>query len=202
MKKRVYFDKFDDMKFISHLDLIHFFEKLIIKAQLPIKYTQGFNPRPRLSFANPVSLGTESFDEVMDFELEENLSDEIVFEKLSGIKVLGFKINRVETVLPSDKISIADIFSMAIFEIEGEKSEIDLLDSILNQEIILEKKEKNGKIVERDLKEKVKKVSRLNKNKIEVYLVNGSPNSFLNIAGIKLWNVSIKKLGYKLEGVS
>ncbi|MGL6119133.1 MAG: TIGR03936 family radical SAM-associated protein, partial [Fusobacteriaceae bacterium] len=73
---------------------------------------------------------------------------------------------------------------------------------ILNQEIILEKKEKNGKIVERDLKEKVKKVSRLNKNKIEVYLVNGSPNSFLNIAGIKLWNVSIKKLGYKLEGVS
>ena len=46
MKKRVYFDKFGEMKFISHLDLLRFFDRLLKKSQIPVKYSQGFHPRP------------------------------------------------------------------------------------------------------------------------------------------------------------
>ncbi|MGL6132505.1 MAG: TIGR03936 family radical SAM-associated protein, partial [Fusobacteriaceae bacterium] len=55
MKKRIYFNKIEEMKFISHLDLLRFFERVIIKSGIPIKYSQGFHPRPKLSFGNPIS---------------------------------------------------------------------------------------------------------------------------------------------------
>ncbi|WP_294658840.1 TIGR03936 family radical SAM-associated protein, partial [uncultured Fusobacterium sp.] len=49
MKKRVYFDKYGEMKFISHLDLLRFFERLFNKAEIPVKYSEGFHPRPKMS---------------------------------------------------------------------------------------------------------------------------------------------------------
>ncbi|MGL5577896.1 MAG: TIGR03936 family radical SAM-associated protein, partial [Fusobacteriaceae bacterium] len=80
MKKRVYFNKIQEMKFISHLDLLRFFERVIIKSGIPVKYSQGFHPRPKLSFGNPVSLGTEAYNEIMEMELEREMENDEIFE--------------------------------------------------------------------------------------------------------------------------
>ena len=196
MKKRVYFDKFGEMKFISHLDLLRFFDRLLKKSQIPVKYSQGFHPRPKMSFGSPVSLGTEAYDELMDFELESPMSNEEVFERLNSSNVMGFRVNKVEEV--PRKSSIMEEYTIMIYEIEGSEKDILKLEELLNRDEIVEVKEKKGKIVTRDLKVRVKSFKRDN-NKIIREIINTSPNSYLELIGIEQQNVKIKRCGYKIN---
>lgn len=196
MKKRVYFDKFGEMKFISHLDLLRFFDRLLKKSQIPVKYSQGFHPRPKMSFGSPVSLGTEAYDELMDFELESPMSNEEVFERLNSSNVMGFRVNKVEEV--PRKSSIMEEYTVMIYEIEGSEEDISKLEELLNRDEIVEVKEKKGKIVTRDLKVRVKSFKRDN-NKIIMEIINTSPNSYLELIGIEQQNVKIKRCGYKIN---
>lgn len=195
MKKRVFFDKYGEMRFISHLDMLRFADRLLKKAHIPMKYSQGFHPRPKISLGNPVSLGTEAFNEMMDIELSEIMSNEEVKERMNSAAVPGFRVNRVETI--EDKKSIVDTYTNALFEISGLKEDIDILEALLNQAEIIEKKEKNGKIAERNLGERVKHFARTG-DTISLELVNTSPNSFLILAGIDIKDVHIIKRGYKI----
>ncbi|MGL4787403.1 MAG: TIGR03936 family radical SAM-associated protein, partial [Cetobacterium sp.] len=96
-----------------------------------------------------------------------------------------------------DKRSIVDVYTNAIFEITGSKSDIDTLETLFNQEEIIERKEKKGKISERNLGERVKDFSRVD-DTINLELVNTSPNSFLILAGVDIKDVHIIKKGYKI----
>ena len=196
MKKRVYFDKFGEMKFISHLDLLRFFDRLLKKSQIPVKYSQGFHPRPKMSFGSPVSLGTEAYDEMMDFELETPMSNEEVFKRLNSSNVVGFKVNKVEEV--PKKSSIMEEYTVMIQEIEGSEEDISKLEELLNRDEIVEIKEKKGKIATRDLKVRIKSFKREN-NKIAMEIINTSPNSYLELVGIEQQDVKIKRCGYKIN---
>ncbi len=196
MKKRVYFDKFGEMKFISHLDLLRFFDRLLKKSQIPVKYSQGFHPRPKMSFGSPVSLGTEAYDELMDFELESPMTNEEVFERLNSSNVMGFRVNKVEEV--PRKSSIMEEYTVMIYEIEGSEEDISKLEELLNRDEIVEIKEKKGKISTRDLKVRIKSFKR-DSNKITMEIINTSPNSYLELVGIEQQNVKIKRCGYKIN---
>lgn len=196
MKKRVYFDKFGEMKFISHLDLLRFFDRLLKKSQIPVKYSQGFHPRPKMSFGSPVSLGTEAYDELMDFELEIPMSNEEVFKRLNSSNVVGFKVNKVEEV--PRKSSIMEEYTVMIYEVEGSEEDISKLEELLNRDEIVEIKEKKGKIATRDLKVRIKSFKRENNN-ITMEIINTSPNSYLELVGIEQQEVKIKRCGYKIN---
>ena len=196
MKKRVYFDKFGEMKFISHLDLLRFFDRLLKKSQIPVKYSQGFHPRPKMSFGSPISLGTEAYNELMDFELEIPMSNEEVFDRLNSSNVVGFRVNKVEDVI--GKASIMEEYTIMVYEIESEEEVITKLETLLNQEEIVEVKEKKGKVTTRNLKERIKSFRREG-NMIEMEIINTSPNSYLDLAGIEQQDVKIKRLGYKIN---
>lgn len=196
MKKRVYFDKFGEMKFISHLDLLRFFDRLLKKSQIPVKYSQGFHPRPKMSFGSPISLGTEAYNELMDFELEIPMSNEEVFDRLNSSNVVGFRVNKVEDVI--GKASIMEEYTIMVYEIESEEEIITKLETLLNQEEIVEVKEKKGKVTTRNLKERIKSFRREG-NTIEMEIINTSPNSYLDLAGIEQQDVKIKRLGYKIN---
>ena len=196
MKKRVYFDKFGEMKFISHLDLLRFFDRLLKKSQIPVKYSQGFHPRPKMSFGSPVSLGTEAYDELMDFELEPPMSNEEVFKRLNSSSVMGFKVNKVEEV--PKKSSIMEEYTVMIYEIEGSEQDILKLEELLNRNEIIEVKEKKGKVATRDLKVRIKSFKREN-NKLTMEIINTSPNSYLELVGIEQQDVKIKRCGYKIN---
>lgn len=196
MKKRVYFDKFGEMKFISHLDLLRFFDRLLKKSQIPVKYSQGFHPRPKMSFGSPISLGTEAYNELMDFELETPMSNEEVFDRLNSSNVVGFRVNKVEDVI--GKASIMEEYTIMVYEIESEEEIIRKLETLLNQEEIVEVKEKKGKVTTRNLKERIKSFRREG-DMIEMEIINTSPNSYLDLAGIEQQDVKIKRLGYKIN---
>jgi radical SAM family uncharacterized protein/radical SAM-linked protein len=78
---RVRFGKQGDMRLVSHLDLIRLFDRVIRRAQIPITFTGGFHPGPRISPANALALGATSSGEIVDFELTQFMEPS-TFERL------------------------------------------------------------------------------------------------------------------------
>lgn len=194
MKKRLFFNKYEEMKYISHLDLLRFMDRILRKSGIPVKYSQGFHPRPKISLGNPISLGTDAFNEAMDIELREDMTNEELFKRLNNKCVIGFEFTKVMDI--DGKTSIAEEYKEMKFEIQGPGSSLEKIENLLGQDEIILTKEKKGKIESKDLKPRIKKyeIDKEN-NKITMILENMSPNSLLNICGVKAEDVSIKKYG-------
>lgn len=89
---RLLFEKTGDAIWMSHLDLMRLFQRGFKRAGLPLKHTQGYNPRPSVSIALPLSVGVSSRCELLDFELDGcDASNEEVLSKLNGCLVSGVK---------------------------------------------------------------------------------------------------------------
>jgi radical SAM family uncharacterized protein/radical SAM-linked protein len=98
---RVCFGKQGDMALVSHLDLVRLFDRAIRRAALPISYTGGFHPSPRISIANALSLGATSSGELVDFELTQ-LVDPVEFqERLAANLPPDIPIYRVDAIAPA-----------------------------------------------------------------------------------------------------
>ena len=80
---RVKFRKIGNLQYISHLDLVRTMHKVIVRANLPLWYTEGFNPKPKMIFAVPLSIGTESVCELMDIRLSEYIDPAEVMSRLN-----------------------------------------------------------------------------------------------------------------------
>ena len=81
---RVKFCKVGSLQYISHLDLVRTMMKVIVRAKLPLWYTEGFNPKPKLVFAAPLSTGVESVCEFMDIRLTEKMDPKAAIEALNA----------------------------------------------------------------------------------------------------------------------
>ena len=99
-KVRIRFQKTGDLRLISHHDLLRFFERMIRRAQLPMRWTQGFNPHPRLVFALPLSLGIIGSQEVVELELEGEITPEEVSARLTSNTLPGIEILSVHAIDP------------------------------------------------------------------------------------------------------
>ncbi len=80
---RLKFKKTGSLQYISHLDLVRTMNKIVVRADLPLWYTEGFNPKPKLVFAAPLSIGTESECEFLDIRLTERIDPELVKQRLN-----------------------------------------------------------------------------------------------------------------------
>lgn len=92
------FTKTGNLKYISHLDLHRAMTRLLLRSGLPIRFSEGFNPHPKLTFAQPLSLFQASLCEVAEFRLEEGAScpDEAeALEKLRAVEPEGMHFLQV-----------------------------------------------------------------------------------------------------------
>jgi len=71
---RVTFAKEEEVKYISHLDLMRLWERALRRADVPLLHSQGYNPRPKISFAAPLAVGITGHREMMDVMLERPLA--------------------------------------------------------------------------------------------------------------------------------
>ena len=93
---RVCFSKTGNLKYISHLDLQRAIHRMLIRSGLPIAFTEGFNPHPRLNIALPLSIYQEGERELFDFRVSEDVSTEVIKEKLQKAAFPEMKIVSVE----------------------------------------------------------------------------------------------------------
>lgn len=193
MKKRIFFNKLNDMVYISHLDLANLFERILTMSDLKIKYSEGFNPRPKVSFGFPVSLGTEAYNEPVDIEFtDETLKNDCILNEISKYSPKGIEFTEVKDI----EKSISKDYNFVNYEIIFYKEDLinDFL-NILNQDEIIVIKESKGKIKERNLKENIKEFS-LKENTILISLESISPGVILNILNTDENNYKIIRRGY------
>lgn len=96
MKVRIKFSKTGALKYIGHLDVMRYFQKLMRRADIPIAYSEGFSPHQIMSFAMPLGIGDESVAEYVDIEITEKISSKEAICKLNAvtvpeIQILSFK---------------------------------------------------------------------------------------------------------------
>jgi len=100
MKKkiRLKFRKVGEMRFLSHLELIHLFYRASKRADLPLCFSEGFHPMPRIIFATALPVGMESLMEIVDVECEGKITPADVLERLNRTLPPGVEIMEAEEV--------------------------------------------------------------------------------------------------------
>ena len=146
------------MRFISHLDMTRFMSRLIRRAELPVWYTEGFNPHLYMTFALPLSLGFESDYEVVDIRvLDDNYDISTIPEKLNAVcpPYIQF-FGAAEPVKKAGDVAAAE-FSI-VFDDNGEIS--DNMNAFLKRgSIVVLKKTKKGGEKEIEVGDKIKAFS-------------------------------------------
>ncbi len=179
---RVKFKKVGNLQYISHLDLVRTMNKIIVRAKLPLWYTEGFNPKPKMVFAAPLSTGTESVAEFMDVRLTEKMDAELAKKLLNDN--MTDEMQALEVYYPTSKLTELKWLSYTV-TLSGGSITQSLLEECENalskEEIKIVKKTKSGE-AEVNIKPMIKSASAVFDNgKILIScILSADSQSFLN----------------------
>jgi radical SAM-linked protein len=98
MRIRITFAKLGALRYTGHLDLHKLWERTARRAELPLAYSQGFHPQPKMNIAAALPLGFSSRCEVLDMRLEHDIPLEGLREKLQATLPTGIQVTNVESV--------------------------------------------------------------------------------------------------------
>jgi radical SAM-linked protein len=146
MRIRVKFSKTEPMRFTSHLDLYRAWERLLRRAEMPLIFSQGYNPRPRLQLAAPLPLGITSRFEIIDFWISGKvISLDEIKSRLIEARPPGIEILEVKSVDPGSpplqkKVSSAEYQVILLDPISHPDQKID---SLLQSETLI--RQRRGK---------------------------------------------------------
>ncbi|MBE6631215.1 MAG: DUF2344 domain-containing protein [Ruminococcaceae bacterium] len=175
--RRIIFSKTGRLKFISHLDLCRTMRSAFTRAGVPIYYSEGFNPHPKMVFALTVSTGAESLCEYLDVKITEPMFNEEIKDRLNG--ALSSDIRIKEVYVPSTKFTSVAWSSYEIVFFDGKKvSDIYLEEG---KELVISRKTKSGEVTS-DISPMIKKLSVFEKDgraAINCVLAAGQ-NNYLN----------------------
>ena len=115
-RMRITFRKESPIKYISHLDLLRTWERILRRAAVPLAYSQGFNPHPKIIIAMPLAVGCTGEREVVDVVLEEPLPEADLLASLEPALPLGLSVVSAAQV-PLRAPALPSLISRAIYEI-------------------------------------------------------------------------------------
>ena len=145
---RLLFEKTGNAVWISHLDLMRLFQRAFKRAALPLTHTQGFNPRPSVSIALPLSVGIESQCELLDFQLDgdSRISSQQIKERLNDCLIEGVRVLDVyEDGRRIRDLSLLNCHLQLQYDDRIPDSAEDAIKALFSRdELIVEKKTKSG----------------------------------------------------------
>lgn len=149
MKIRLRFSKQGQMKFIGHLDMVRYFQKVMRRSEVDVAYSEGFSPHQKMSFAAPLSVGVLSRGEYFDLEVNSTDSSKVMLERINaqnaeGVEVLSYKL------LPDDAKNAMSVVAGADYKVYTDLFNQNMLDAFMNQDqiIVLKKTKKSEKEVD------------------------------------------------------
>ena len=160
MRYVIKFSKEGMLRYTSHLDMIRFFKRVFNRADIGLMYSQGFNPHPKMTFAQPLSLGYTGKNEIIEIETKEDIEPAEMKERLNAQMPDGMKINSCD-YLSDKKKNIAGRIEEAEYEIVINQdlglTEADF-DGFLQAEsiIVLKKQKKKKELKEVNIRGKIR----------------------------------------------
>lgn len=138
-KVRIYFGKGEAVRYISHLDLVRAWERALRRAGLPLAYSRGFNPHPRISIAMPLPVGCTGAREVIEVRLEEPpaLATGQIAAALRPALPPGISLIAVERV-PLDTPALASLPARATYHIVLVDAPADEVQRSVNEWLVRE----------------------------------------------------------------
>ncbi len=147
---RIWFTKKDASKYISHLDLTRCLIRAFRRTDIPLWYTEGFNPHPYLVFGLPLPLGAEGMREVLDIRLtDDNYTNERVLSELNRVSVPGIEFLEVAEPIEKNLAINKGFYTVTIPLVSDAKTLYNKIKAVVAKgDIIIEKKTKKGAIKE------------------------------------------------------
>ena len=150
---RLLFTKTGEAVWMSHLDLMRLMQRAFKRAGLPLKHTQGYNPRPSVSIALPLSVGVESICELLDFELDgAEVSNDEIKRRLNHALVDGIDVLSVYGNGRKIK-ELTHLYCAVTMEYDRclpdeAETEARLEALFARESLVVEKKSKNGSVAQ------------------------------------------------------
>ncbi|MCI8327446.1 MAG: DUF2344 domain-containing protein [Lachnospiraceae bacterium] len=190
MKIRIKFRKYGALKFIGHLDMMRYFQKALRRAEIDVKYSEGFHPHIIMSFAAPLGVGITSDGEYFDIEVLSTKSTEESLKNLNAVMVEGVEVTSY-VALPDQTQKAMSIVAAADYEVyfkdgyQTPKSSEEFAEIFhhffVEQEAILVTKETKRGEKEIDLKPLIYEFAMRKKN--------GQPSFYLKVSAGSVDNV-------------
>ena len=167
---RIWFTKKDTAKYISHLDLTRCLIRAFRRTDIPLWYTEGFNPHPHLVFGLSLPLGVEGENEILDIRLDdESYSDERVISELNRVTVPGIEFLKIDAPQQKPLFITSGLYEMAISSNNDENIKNTILEKINSKSIIIHKKTKKGEIKEINVSEHLTELKILKESDNELH---------------------------------
>lgn len=173
MRLRIEFEKSDEMRYTGHLDLHRTWERTFRRAKLPLAYSQGFHPQPRINLASALPLGFTSTGEIVDIWLEHEISLPEIRSHLEKALPPGIKLREIKQVGEQEP-ALQTLVVASEYEISlmGPDHQLDSrLEKLLSEDSLL--RERRGKRY--DLRPLVEELHRLPDDNL------GRPRLFLRM---------------------
>lgn len=207
MRLRITFAKQGALRYTGHLDLHRLWERAARRAELPLAYSQGFHPQPKLAIAAALPLGFSSRCEVLDMRLEHEIPLDGLRERLqqtlpTGIQVINAE--RVDEKLPALQTQVASAEYQVTLTEPIESSELKRrIDSMMESESIL--RERRGKTY--DLRPLIEELRLEPEGQIFMRLAaregaTGRPEEVLDVLGIAFEGTRIERTSLLLKAQS
>lgn len=140
---RLFISKKGRIKFVSHLDMFRMMQRAVRRAEIPLWYTEGFNPHPYISFLLALSLGVESEGEPVDIRIVGEMSPEEVKNRLNACLPEGLKVEKCASPFnKSGEITYGDYY--CLFD-KNEITADEIYRALTSGELSCEKSGKQGK---------------------------------------------------------
>lgn len=200
------------MKYTSHLDMLRLFQRAFKRCDITMAHSQGFNPHPKMGFAQPLSLGYTAADEILEFETVEDFLPVDIKNAVSEIMPQGLIIKACSRLTDNVK-SLAAIVDEAeytvVFPVKANSADYaKILSDYLAQNSIkaYKRQKKTKKMVEVDIRSKIRNIQQVEGENLTLKLVldcgstsNLSPeqviSSFMEFAnlGIERYDVEVER---------
>ena len=197
---RLRFSKVGPMRFLGHLEMLNLFIRAVRRAGIPIRFSQGFHPHPKFSFATALSVGVESMAEYLDMEIASGYSAARVREGLNAVLPEGMEILE-SAEIPLRSESLSTIMDRVRYRVSLPSGLINSLPLLVERFLALNKfvhrREKQGKTIEIDLRNELYELHAAD-NVLEMVIGRGKPLEFVSaitgLTGSELNGLKIEKL--------
>jgi radical SAM-linked protein len=207
VKLRVKYTKLGSARFLSHLELMVAMERAFRRSKIPLAFTEGFNPHPKISYASALSVGIASEGEYLDIELTKKLDPDDFINAVNQKLISGIKILKTRE-LPLKSRSLTALVERAKYRVScnlQEQININELQQIIKEYLLLpviriQRKTKRG-LKEVDIRDGIYhlegKTDKEGNLLINFIIATGSSG---NIRPREVWNSLIDFTGAKLDG--